>query len=97
MLYDVATLYPPNFNVEIMSCACWDGLPFWRLFLLYCSEIDLRISSMPDHFKVLLRILVRLLFNTGQYMSTLYDKYIYINHARTYMLQLKLQNTRIQT
>ena len=25
MLYDVATLYPPNFNVEIMSCACWDG------------------------------------------------------------------------
>ena len=24
MLCDVATLYPPNFNVEIMSCACWD-------------------------------------------------------------------------
>ena len=25
MLYDVATLYPPHFNVEIMSCACWVG------------------------------------------------------------------------
>ena len=25
MLCDVATLCPPNFNVEIMSCACWDA------------------------------------------------------------------------
>ena len=23
MLYDVATIYSHNFNVEIMSCACW--------------------------------------------------------------------------
>ena len=41
------------------------------LLYIYIYILYIYISSIPDHFKVLLNTLVRLMFNTGQYMPTI--------------------------